>query len=114
MAAKKTKKSKRKTTARKPKPKYKPLTDIERVLIYEFLERIQEDPPFRQAVLRDPEVVFATTTSNVPLARLLRPNLLEIMGKLRRVALEEIGIDVAPFRDDMSDNGFKLAKDDKK
>lgn len=109
--------AKKGTSKRPPKkepPAYLELNDVERVLIYEFLERIREDVPFRQAILRDPEVVFAVITSRVPLSKLLRPNLLEAMGKLRRVALEELGIDVAPFRDDLLDNGFKLSTDNKR
>lgn len=93
---------------------YKAVGEVERILIYHFLERIQEDANLRMALLRDPDVVFAALTPSIPYSKLLRGNLLEVMGQLRRVALEEIGIDVAPYRDDMQDNGFKLTKDNKK
>jgi len=96
------------------KDEYTELNETERVLIYHFLERIQEDGNLRAAVMRDPDVAFAAMVPSIPYSKLLRPNLLHVMGQLRRVALEEIGIDVAPFRDDMQDNGFKLVADNKK
>lgn len=93
--------------------KYEPLTDMEKVVIYDFLERIQSDAHFKQAVIENPEVALSSASPNLTYSKLLKPNLLQVMGDLRRVALEEIGIDVAPFRDSVQDNGFKLAYDNK-
>ncbi len=91
-----------------------PLNPTEQALVHEFLTKVREDASFRQAVLKDPNLAFSLTTSQIPLSRLLRPNLLEAMGLLRRVALEESGIDVRLYRDHLLDNGFKLRRDDKK
>lgn len=110
-AAKKTRRATRQSE--NAPPRYVELNDVERILIYEFLDRIRDDVVFREAVVKDPQVVFSVATSRIPLAKLLRPNLLEVMGKLRRVALEEIGIDVAPYRDEIRDNGFKIRQDNK-
>ena len=80
-------------------------------MIYDFLERVKEDAQFRDAVLKNPDAVLATATPHAAYATLLRPNVLEVLAKLRRVALEEIGIDVAAYRDVVSDNGFKMLAD---
>lgn len=103
----------KKDDTKKQQKNYEPLSEIEKIIIYEFLERIQNDIYFKQAVIENPEVALASASPNLAYSKLLRPNLLQIMGNLRRVALEEIGIDVAPFRDSVSDNGFKLAYDNK-
>ncbi|MEC9041039.1 MAG: hypothetical protein VX787_16105 [Pseudomonadota bacterium] len=103
----------KKDETKKQSKNYEPLNEVEKILIYEFLERIQNDAHFKQAVIENPEVALASASPNLTYAKLLRPNLLQVMGDLRRVALEEIGIDVAPFRDSVSDNGFKLAYDNK-
>ena len=88
-----------------------PLSETEKVIIYDFLERVQEDSLFRDAVLKHPEVVLATSSPNTSYSRLLRGNILEVLSKLKRVALEEIGIDVAPYRDTLTDNGNKMSQD---
>ncbi len=93
--------------------KYEPLTELEKVLVYDFLERVQRDAHFKQAVIENPEVALSSASPNLTYAKLLRPNILRVMGELRRVALEEVGIDIAPFRDDLQDNGFKVQYDRK-
>lgn len=96
------------------KKTYTPLTETEKVIIYDFLERIQEDPLFREAVNNHPEIVLATSSPNTSYSNLLRENILEVLSGLRRVALEEIGIDVSSYRNVVKDNGFKMRADVKK
>lgn len=93
--------------------KYEPLNDVEKALIYDFLERVQSTESFKENLIKDPEVTLSTATPNIPYTKLLRPNLLKVLGDLRRVALEEIGIDVSKYRDVLADNGFKLSYDNK-
>ena len=93
---------------------YTPLTETEKVIIYNFLDQVKASESFKQAVLTNPELTLSLAKPTVSFADLLRPNILEILGKLRRVALEEIGVDVSNYRDSVGDNGFKMMADNKR
>jgi hypothetical protein len=88
---------------------YEAISETEKAIVYDFLNRVQEDPQFREALKKDPEIVFTTAAPRVNYASLLSPEILTALADLRRVALEEIGIDVFSYREFLVDNGNKIS-----
>lgn len=76
------------------------LTQQGRARVQAVLTRAAEDIEFRQLLLDDPDEALAQTD--------LTPAEAEILGSMRRVALEEWGLDVRRFRSFLRDNGNKV------
>ena len=90
------------------------LSNAERALIYDLLDRIRDDPKFRESLISCPEEVFNVATPKMTYSQLLAPEVLHVIGQLKRVALEEIGLDVAAYRDELLDNGFGFTTTEEK
>ena len=84
------------------------LSDRDKAAIQELLDKAADDIELREALLRDPELVLNPAVDRlrakgpqVPLS----PAALTLLFSLRRVALEEAGIDVRASRVFLRDNG---------
>lgn len=75
------------------------LTTEGKLRIERVLSRAATDIEFREALLRDPEASLAALDLSATERRAL--------GAMRRVALEEWGVDVRRFRAFLRDNGVK-------
>lgn len=76
------------------------LTPEAKQRIESILERASADIRFREELLRDPQAALASSD--------LTSEEVRILSSLKRVALEEWGIDVRRFRAFLRDNGFKI------
>jgi hypothetical protein len=90
---------------------YKEVTDLERVIVRAFLEKLKSDPVFRETLTKFPFTVLDDVELKLPLTDLLRPGLLEALGKLRRASIEEVGIDISAYREVIADSGYPLPRD---
>jgi hypothetical protein len=76
------------------------LTPEAKQRIESILDRASADIRFREELLRDPQAALASSD--------LTSEEVRILSSLKRVALEEWGIDVRRFRAFLRDNGFKI------
>jgi hypothetical protein len=77
-----------------------PLTEAGRQRIDSILVQASEDIGFRERLLEDPRSALADKG--------LTPDELEMLSSMRRVALEEWGVDVRRYRSFLRDNGNKV------
>lgn len=80
------------------------LSQSEEIIIYGILERATADIEFRELILNNPDQVLE------PFKNILSEASLNALKMYRRVALEELGIDLRRFREGGStrDNGAKV------
>lgn len=83
----------------------KPLTTAGKARVEGVLRRAAEDIKFRERLLEDPAEALQDTDLTEDEAR--------VLGSMRRVALEEWGVDVRNFRAFVLDNGNKLTDPDR-
>jgi hypothetical protein len=79
------------------------LDDAARARVEAILARSAEDITFREQLLADPDAALADTDLTEPEKAAL--------GTMRRVALEEWGVDVRRFRAFLMDNGNRFYSD---
>ena len=82
----------------------KPLTDEGKARIEGVLQHAASDIKFRELLMEDPTAALVDTD--------LTDDEKAVLGKGRRVALEEYGVDVRSFRSFLLDNGNKLTPGD--
>jgi hypothetical protein len=80
--------------------KVRPITAATKARVEEVLERAATDINFRNLLLRDPSRALCETS--------LSEAEIEMLASMRRVALEEWGVDVRRFRSFLRDNGTKV------
>lgn len=76
------------------------LSEQGRLRVQSVLTRAAEDIEFRELMLRDADAALATTD--------LLPEEKRALSNMRRVALEEWGVDTRRFRSFLRDNGNKI------
>jgi hypothetical protein len=76
------------------------LTDEGRARVQAVLTRAAEDIEFRERLLSDADGALASTD--------LTPEEKSVLSVMRRVALEEWGVDVRRFRSFLRDNGNRI------
>ena len=77
------------------------LTEDAKTRIGAVLDRAAKDIDFREELLSDPASALKTSDLN--------PDEIKMLSDLRRVKLEEWGLDVRRFRAFMRDNGNKVS-----
>lgn len=77
-----------------------PLTPESKKTIEELLERASNDLTFREQLLNKPDDALSSTS--------LSQSDKEVLSLMRRVALEEWGVDVQKYRAFLRDNGAKM------
>jgi len=82
----------------------KPLTPEGKERVETVLRRAAEDIGFRELLMENPTVALKDTDLTEDEAR--------VLASMRRVALEEWGVDVRSFRSFVLDNGNKLTVPD--
>lgn len=80
----------------------KAISNLEEIVIIGILEKAQQDIEFREKMLNEPE--SALTDYKI----VLSPASMEALTMFRRVALEELGIDIRKYREHLRDNGAKV------
>lgn len=81
--------------------KVNPLTPEGKARIESILNKAAQDIKFREHLTENPKEALKNTD--------LTDEEINVLSTMRRVALEEWGIDVRPFRNFLMDNGFKVA-----
>lgn len=82
----------------------KKLSKESKAEIESILDRALDDVEFRELLMENPEKALKDAK--------LTPQEKELVGSLKRVALEEYGINVKQYRAVTRDNGFKLTAPD--
>lgn len=80
--------------------KVNPLTHDGKMRVERVLDRALNDIEFREKLVANPREALKDTD--------LTPEEREVVGTLKRVALEEWGVDVRKYRMALSDNGFQI------
>lgn len=80
----------------------KAISNLEEIVIIGILEKAQQDIEFREQILKEPQA--ALTDYKI----ILSPASFEALTMFRRVALEELGIDIRKYREHLRDNGAKI------
>lgn len=70
-------------------------------VVEEILQKATDDISFRELLLTDPKAALANSGLNA--------DVIELLSSMRRVALEEWGIDVKKSRAFLRDNGTKTS-----
>lgn len=80
------------------------LSQAEEIIIYGILEKANSDIDFRNSILNNPESIIKDFDA------ILSPTSKQALTMYRRVALEELGIDMRRFREGggARDNGAKV------
>ena len=80
----------------------KTISNLEEIIIIGILEKAQQDIEFREQLLNDPQLALSDYKI------ILSPASYEALTMFRRVALEELGIDIRKYREHTRDNGAKI------
>jgi hypothetical protein len=80
----------------------KPLTSEGKIRVETILQQAAKDIKFRELLTENPKEALKNSG--------LTEEEISVISTMRRVALEEWGIDVRPFRGFLRDNGFKITE----
>lgn len=79
----------------------KPLTSEGKIRVENILQQAAKDIKFRELLTENPKEALNSGLTEEEIS---------VISTMRRVALEEWGIDVRPFRGFLRDNGFKITE----